>query len=282
MPEAQGPNAEQIEYWNEQAGPQWVRQQEQLDGLIGPIGSVGIERAAPVAGERVLDVGCGCGQSSLLLAERVAPGGRVTGLDISQPMLARARERAEAVGAAADFTNADAQTYDFAAEYDLIFSRFGVMFFAEPKRAFANLASALVPGGRITFVCWQAVPRNPWVALPMAAAAQHVEMPAPAAPDAPGPFSFADPERVRGILEGAGFADVGLESLELQLALGGDLEAAVQFLEQVGPTSRLVRDAAPDVLQAVRGAMRAAVQPFVSAGGVRMPSATWIVTGRRL
>jgi hypothetical protein len=115
----------------------------------------------------------------------------------------------------------------------------------------------------------------------MGAAAQHVEMPAPAGPDAPGPFAFADPDRVRGILEGAGFADVGLESLELSLLLGGDLEGAVQFLEQVGPTSRLVRDASDDVLSAVRASMRAAVEPFVQADGVRMPSATWIVTARR-
>ena len=198
-------NTEQREYWNEQAGPTWVRNQERLDAQIQPWGELALNALAAAPGEAVLDVGCGCGATSLALAAQVGPEGRVVGLDLSGPMLARARERAAAEGRAnVSFLQADAQTHAFAPEFDALFSRFGVMFFDDPPAAFANLAGALRPGGRLSFACWQGREQNGWVSIPMAALIGEVELPPPPAPDAPGPFALGDPDRLRALLEGAG------------------------------------------------------------------------------
>lgn len=281
--EGAGPNAEQIVYWNEQAGPKWATLQDRIDQQIRPLGELAMVRAALAAGERVLDVGCGCGDTTLALARRVAPGGSVLGLDISAPMLARARERlAEAgLGAAVSFLQADAQTHAFApAAFDVLYSRFGVMFFADPPAAFANLRRALRPGGRLAFVCWQAATDNPWMLVPMAAALQHLPPPELPPPGAPGPFAFADPERVRGILAAAGYADVALEPVQMTLTIGGgDLDQTVDFLLQMGPTARALRDTTDAaVVTRVAAAVREALLPYATPDGVRMDSASWIVT----
>lgn len=219
--EAKGPNAEQITHWNETFGHRWVELQEMLDAQIGPLGSTAQERARISMSERVLDVGCGCGQSSLQIAERVGTSGHVLGIDISEPMLARAIERASGLEQAS-FENADAQLHEFkASDFDLVYSRFGVMFFADPPAAFANFRRALKPGGRLAFVCWQAAPRNQWILVPMLAIAKHVPLPPPPEPGTPGPMSLADTDRTRGILETAGFEDVAFEDLTGELSIRG-------------------------------------------------------------
>jgi len=282
--DAAGPNAEQIRFWNETLGPRWVEQQEMLDAQISPLGLAAMERARVLPGERAIDVGCGCGQSSLQLAERVGPAGAVLGVDIAAPMLARARARA-AGRANLRFVQADAQTHRFDAPYDLVFSRFGVMFFADPAAAFANLAGALRPGGRVAFVCWQALDRNPWVLAPLRAVAGIVALPAPPPPGSPGPFGFADPERVRGVLAGAGFSQVALEPHEGELSLGAQrgLDGAVEFMLEMGPVGAALREAGADAT--VRGraaaAIREALAPFATPGGVRVGYAAWIATARR-
>ena len=279
---ASGPNAEQIRVWNELSGPRWVASEAVLDAQIGPLGLAAMERARVAADERVLDVGCGCGQTSLQLAEKVGPRGSVTGLDISSPMLERARARAAERGFAhARFLNADAQTAALdAAAYDLVFSRFGVMFFADPKAAFTNLRASLAPGGRVTFVCWQELGLNPWMRLPLAAAARHIPFAPPPGPDAPGPFSFAAPARVRGILEAAGFADVAIDPLEQELLVGGsggDLEQAVAVTLELGPMAAALREADPALRPRVADAVREALAPFATPAGVKLGSAAWIV-----
>ena len=199
--EAAGPNAAQIDYWNATAGPSWVAAQEGLDIELRPWGEKAIATLAPVAGARMIDVGCGCGATTLMLAERVGPGGRVLGADISAPMLALARQRAEAAGLAqASFIQADAQTHAFEPA-DGVFSRFGVMFFADPAAAFANLRAALTERGRVVFVCWRALEHNPWMGVPVAAIAPLLpQAPQAPQPGAPGPFAFADGDRVHAIL----------------------------------------------------------------------------------
>jgi SAM-dependent methyltransferase len=280
----EGPNAEQIKYWNETAGPKWIGLQRTIDAQIAPLGRAAMDAVRPAPGERVLDVGCGCGQTSLELARRVSPGGSVLGIDIATDMLAAARAEAESSGVEnVTFENADAQTYGFApASFDVAFSRFGVMFFIDSQAAFANIARAIRPGGRLAFVCWQALPLNPWMAVPMAAALAHVAFTPPASHDAPGPFAFADGERVHRILERAGFADVHGEAHHAQLTLGGgDLDGTTDFVLQLGPTGAVLREATQDVRDRVRIAVRSALEPYATPDGVRMDSATWIFTARR-
>jgi SAM-dependent methyltransferase len=280
---ASGPNAEQIEYWNEQSGPKWVALQDLLDSMISPLGELVMERAAIQPGERVLDVGCGCGQTSLQLAKRVGARGKVLGVDVSGVMLARARERAAAAGATqVEFLLADAQTAALPrAGFDLLFSRFGVMFFAEPAAAFSNLRRALAKRGRLAFVCWQPLTKNAWMAVPLAAAAQHIKLPPPPLPGAPGPFSFADPERVARILDQAGFADVALESCETRIAFGGGLDGATRFLlEGAGPTTQALRDASEAERETVRNAVRKALEPHLTPRGVELGASVWIATAR--
>lgn len=281
---AEGPNAEQIRYWNEQAGPKWVALQEQLDLQLRDLGTKAIDRAAIVHGEAILDLGCGCGSTSLELARRTDQTGSVLGVDISAPMLEVARRRARDAGLRnVRFELADAQTHQFScSSRDIAFSRFGVMFFADPVAAFANVRRALKPGGRLAFVCWQALAKNPWMALPLAAVAQHVPLPPPAGPDAPGPFSFADRDRVSGILKAAGFSDVALDSVEEPLTIGGtpDLDAAVEFLLMLGPTQALLAQADETVRAQVLKAVRASIAPHHGPSGVQLPAAAWIVRAR--
>ena len=279
-----GPNAEQITYWNETAGPKWVALQDVLDQQIRPLGWAAMERVGIASGERVLDVGCGTGDTTVDLARRVGLRGAVTAIDLSAPMLASARQRAAGIGNVT-FQPADAQTTRFEAGYfDVCFSRFGVMFFVDPVAAFSNLHSALRPGGRLGFVCWQALPKNPWMQVPLAAAARHITLPPPPEPGTPGPFSFADPERVRGILGRAGFTDLAFDDHRATLTIGGGqgLDEVVEILlTGVGPTSAALRQADPTVRPTVAASVREALAPYhVPGAGVRMDGSCWLVTGR--
>jgi SAM-dependent methyltransferase len=278
-----GPNAQQVEYWNQQAGPRWVSHQELLDAQIAPLGRLALERAALAGGERVIDVGCGCGDSTLEIARRVGAAGAVLGVDLSAVMLERARERSRAAEAGnAVFLQADAQTHAFEpASFDLLYSRFGVMFFADPVAAFANLRRALRAPGRLVFVCWQPLARNPWALVPLAAAAKHVDLPKPPPPGGPGPFAFGDPDHVRGILGEAGWQQVDFEPVESELSIGGaELDSAVQFLLGIGPAAAALRDASREQRALVASAIREAIAPFSTPEGVRMRGATWVVRAR--
>jgi SAM-dependent methyltransferase len=279
-------NAEQRAFWNEQAGPLWVAHQERLDRQIGPHGEAALAKLAAQPGERVLDLGCGCGDSSLALARAVGPTGRVLGVDLSEPMLARARERAAAAGLAhAAFRAADLQTAPLEpGAFDAAFSRFGVMFFADPGLAFANVRRALRPGGRLAFVCWRPVAENPWVRVPMAAAAPLLSLPPPPPEGTPGPFAFGDAARVRRILTEAGFESVVIEPADLVMEPGGgDPDEAADLFLQVGPLAFALREAGADeALRAkVRGAVREAFAPHVRNGRVALGSAVWLVRARR-
>jgi len=269
-------NADQITYWNETAGPVWVAMQDALDAQLRPFGEVAMAALAPREGERLIDVGCGCGDTTLTLARRVGAGGAVTGADISGPMLAVARSRAEAANVAqARFIQADAQTHAFEPA-DGVFSRFGVMFFADPAAAFANLRGALKPGGRLAFVCWRTLGENPWMSTPGAAVA--ALLPAPAAPPdphAPGPFAFGDHDRLRGLLKAGGFADIAIERHEAQIRWP-DLDTAVRLALRVGPAGTAAREN-PGLREKIEAAVRGALAPHASADGVALASATWTV-----
>jgi SAM-dependent methyltransferase len=282
MPLTAGPasNDAQIDYWNTSAGETWVERQAQLDRQLAGLGLEAQRALAPVAGERILDVGCGCGDSTLQLAARAGPAGAVVGVDVSTPMLEVARRRPAPDGSARpEFRQADAQTADLGrASFDAAFSRFGVMFFADPAAAFANIRSALRLGGRLAFVCWRAFQDNPWMREPMAAAAPLLPEQPPVDLTAPGPFAFADQGRVRSILAEAGFADIAIVPFDTEIG-GSGVEEAVQLTLRVGPLGRLLREL-PHMTEAVTAAVRAAIEPYDTAAGVLMPAAVWVVTAR--
>jgi SAM-dependent methyltransferase len=275
----EAPNAGQIAYWNEAAGPTWVQAQDPLDRQLAPLGARAMAALAPAAGERVLDIGCGAGATSLALAEAVGPAGSVLGVDISAPLLAAARARA-ADAPNLRFAQADAQAWPFdPASFDAAFSRFGVMFFADPTAAFGNIHGALRPGGRLAFVCWRRPEESPIITLPMQAAIPHLpEPPQPPTPGAPGPFAFADPDRVRAILDAAGFGEVALQPHDEKVG-GGDLETAVGMAFKIGPMGTLIREQ-PHLRPKVEAAVREAMAAHDTPDGVKLNAAVWIVTAR--
>jgi ubiquinone/menaquinone biosynthesis C-methylase UbiE len=277
---ANDPNADQIAYWNGPAGQRWVHRQEEQDALLAPVAEVLLERAAARAGEFVLDIGCGWGGIAMELARRVAPGGRVLGIDVSEHMLARARELAPP-GLPIEFVLGDATIYPFEPDKaDLLVSRFGVMFFADPARSFANIRQGLRRGARVVFACWREPRANPWLMLPLEAAYRHVPRLPEVGPEDPGAFSFAAESRVREILGRAGFAAVHLEpvGLTLDIAISAGLEAAVATAIGIGPTSRAL-DGQPQALQAAATqAIAAALQRHLSGDRVPLAGAIWIVT----
>ena len=271
-------NQAQFEYWNDQGGRAWAELQAVLDRQIAPLGVRALAALAVTQGEQILDVGCGCGDTSLDLARRVGPSGAVTGIDLSSHMLEVAKTRAAGL-ANLRFLQADAQTAGFETPFDAAFSRFGVMFFADPVAAFRNIHAALRNGGRIGFVCWRAPAENVWMMAPLQAALRYVPPPPPDDPEAPGPFAFARPERIRAILTDAGFTDLRIEAWNQDVG-GFDLKTAVMLALRVGPLGRILREA-PEHRENVTGAVRDVLAGYDTADGVKMPSASWIVTARR-
>jgi SAM-dependent methyltransferase len=272
-------NAEQIAYWNSAAARRWLSLDAKQDVVFAPITEALFGRARLVAGERVLDVGCGGGGTTIEIARRVGRSGRAIGLDVSSPMLDEARRRAP-LGSPIDFILADAATHGFApASFDALVSRFGVMFFADPVAAFANLRGALKPGGRIVFACWRAAKLNAWQMTPLRAALRCVPRLPEIGPDGPGPFSFADDGRVRRILERAGFAAVELAAidLEIDIAAGQGFESAVATAQSIGAASRAMEGRPEHERAAAIEEIRAALAPLRRGETLPLGAAIWIV-----
>jgi SAM-dependent methyltransferase len=275
-------NADQIAYWNGPGGQRWADRQEVQDILLAPVADILIDRAKPETGERVIDVGCGSGATTVALARKVGPTGYVFGVDVSAPMLARARQNAPPE-LPVDFALADATVHPFdPVNFDLLASRFGVMFFAEPELSFANMRGALRPSGRLAFVCWREPRENPWMMAPLQAVYRHApKLPQPG-PDDPGPFSFASEARVHRILGRAGFTRIAMEpcNLVLDIAIGRGLDAAVQGALEIGPASRALQDQPADVRAAAAGSIREALAPFSKGQTVPLDASIWLVTAR--
>ncbi|MGA7995803.1 MAG: methyltransferase domain-containing protein [Bradyrhizobium sp.] len=275
-------NADQIAYWNGPGGQRWADRQQSQDILLAPVADLLIERARPVAGERIVDVGCGSGAVSIALAHKAGPGGHVQGIDISGPMLVRARQVAPA-GLPVEFVLADATVYPFApGSFDLLASRFGVMFFAEPARSFANLRRGMKPSGRLAFACWREPRENPFFMAPLQAVYKHVPKMPPQGPEDPGPFAFASEARVQRILGEAGFTGVAMEpcNLSLDVAIGRGLDAAVQGALEIGPAARALAEQSPEVVAAATSSIREALAPLVRGQTVPLAAAIWIVTAK--
>ena len=275
-----GLHAEQVAFWSGPGGEHWVAEQARMEAMLAPVADAVLAHAAARPGEIVLDVGCGYGITAARLARAVGPGGRVIGLDVSAPMLALARTRT------ADITNvewieADAATYAFApASVDLVFSRFGVMFFGDPTAAFANLRRALRPGGRLAFACWRTAEENPWLQIPAKAVAAHVSLPPRPGPEDPGMLSFGDPARVTRILTGAGFAAPRFTKFDLSIDIGAGngLEDATRQALSMRPVRQAIEEQPEPVRAAATASVRAALAPYASANTVGLPGAVWLVS----
>jgi len=282
IPAGHAQNADQIAYWNGPAGKRWADRQQAQDVLLGPVADILVDRARLKAGERVIDVGCGSGATTIAFAQKVGPSGHALGIDLSEPMLARARARASN-GLPVDFVLADATVYPFDPEnFDLLASRFGVMFFAEPVLSFANIRKALRPSGRVAFACWREPRENPWMMTPLQAVYKHAPKLPPQGPEDPGPFAFASEERVHRILGAAGFRGIAMEAcpLSLDIAIGNGLDAAVQSALGIGPAHRALEGQPPEVVAAATNSIRDALAPFAKGDAVALPGSIWIVTAR--
>lgn len=283
MPNASDNHEAQRVYWDGAGGAKWLKRSADVDANVAPAQKAAIETADIRSGARVLDIGCGCGASSLAIAERVGASGRVLGVDISQAMIAEAR-RASRGMRQVEFRVADASRDDFSeARFDRMFSRFGVMFFGDPAAAFAHLRGALAPDGKLAFVCWRPVVENPWMRVPFNAVCKHAPRPPRPGPEDPGPFSFAEPERVTRILTQAGFAQPQFTKFDwdMDIALGGGLEAAVESAATIGPAGAALTDQPPEIRAAAYEELRRELAPYEKDGRVPLAAAVWIVSASR-
>jgi SAM-dependent methyltransferase len=256
----------------------WVEVREPLELQLAPLGRRALAALAPRPGESVLDIGCGGGETTLELARLIAPDGTVVGIDLSAAVLTFAQRAANGYERMR-FVQADAQVFPFEpASFDAAFSRFGVMFFADPTAAFINIRRSLRPNGRVAFVCWRALEENPIDIVPLRAASAHLP-PQPAHdPDGPGPFAFANPDRVRGILESAGFGEIEITAHDEQVG-SGDLDTMLAICLRVGALGKILREN-PELRAAALPAVRSALAAHDGPDGVRLNAATWVVTAR--
>lgn len=274
-------------FWNGPAGATWAENATELDALSAEAGAVLLAAAAFAPGERVLDIGCGTGATSLAAARAVGPSGRVTGIDISAPMLAGARAARERAGLGnLDLIEGDAARHPLPeAGFDAIVSRFGVMFFADPVAAFRAIGRTLRPGGRIVFVAWAGPEANPWftVARRVAEARLGPSAEPPAAPEAPGPMAFRDLDRVRGILTAAGLDAVTGETHAIALGHPGGIAGLGALSVRVGPAAARLREAAaaPETAAALREDLARAFAAFDTPAGPRIPAAIHLLRGLR-
>lgn len=268
-------NQEQIDYWNGNAGTTWVNSQESMDVMLAPLTAPLLEAASAQSGERCIDVGCGCGDTSLQLAQT---GANVWGVDISQPMLERAADRAKSLDLQnTTFSTADAAAEKFSAEHDLVFSRFGVMFFADPVSAFRNLHSSLLATGRLCFLCWQPPGKNPWMSTAGAAIKPFMQEPAtPPDPRAPGPFAFADTDYLNGLLDQAGFKNIDISPVTAQMHIADNLDDAVEFQQRIGPLARALSELEGEQQEHALAAARAELSKHMTDDGLNLGASCWL------
>jgi SAM-dependent methyltransferase len=279
MAPTQAFNEDQYTRWNGIDGEYWTTNQDRLDRMLAPVTGPLLAFAAPLPGSTVIDVGCGCGATTIEFARAVGPSGRVVGIDLSERMLALAAERLRAFDNTTCLLGDAAELALHNLGADLIVSRFGVMFFGDPLAAFTNLRRGLAAGGRLRFACWRSINENPWLQIPLHAVYEHApRLPKPD-PEEPGPFAFADTARVTRILTAAGFTAPSFTPLNLQMdiAAGGTLEDAVSQASATGPAKRVLADQPDEIRAAASESIRRALTAYASEAGVRLTGAVWLV-----
>ncbi|HIG49965.1 MAG TPA: class I SAM-dependent methyltransferase [Gammaproteobacteria bacterium] len=275
-------NKNQRDFWSGKGGDIWVERQNAMDTMLSPLGEAALNKLNLNEGENVLDIGCGCGHTTLNIAKRISPDGQVTGLDISEPMLKRAKESANEMSISnASFNCVDVQTDDIGEEvYSAAFSRFGVMFFEDPIAAFRNINKSLITGASLSFVCWQSPALNPWQSLFIEAVKKYVDLPSPP-PRSPSPFAFMESEYVSSILEESNFQNIMIEGHEAEVNMfsGRSLSDSVKDYISINPVvSGMLKDSTEQEKTEIINSAIEAFSPYYSAKGLMFPSATWLVT----
>ena len=272
-------NDEQAKLWKGSGGQGWVEAQAVLDRMFKPFEDLLVAAVSAGSRGRVLDVGCGTGSTTLAFARVLGPEGHSVGIDISDPMIAAARARADREGTSAAFICASAEDHAFEpAAFDMVVSRFGVMFFNDSVRAFANLRRAATSGGGLRFIAWRSASENPFMTTAERAAASLLpELPA-RRPDAPGQFAFANGQRVRTILEDSGWTDIDVRPIDVACTIAE--EDLHLYLTRIGPVARLLQEMDDRVRAHIVEAVRPAFDPYVHGTDVRFNAACWMVGAR--
>ena len=272
-----------IHHWPSEASELYLRDADRIEALNGPFGEAMLDAAALKSGERVLDVGCGCGTTAVEAARRVRPGGTVVGVDVTAALLDRARREASACGVdTIDLVEADAQTHTFAeGAFDVVISRFGIMFFDNPTSAFTNLGRAVRTGGRLAIVCPADPLHSEWIAIAFTAAAAHVGVPNLGPPGAPGPFAFADEQRLERTIVSGGFHHVTVEAITRAVRIGDNVDDVAAFITSLPEGRQLLAGRPDQTVRAVLGALKSGFAPHATADGVIVHETAWLATARR-
>ena len=278
-------NKNQKDFWSGKGGDNWVERQNAMDTMLSPLGEAALNKLNFNEEENVLDIGCGCGHTTLNIAKRIGPSGNVTGLDISEPMLKRAKESAvEKSITNTSFKCVDVQTEDLGDQiYSAAFSRFGVMFFEDSIAAFKNINKSLISGGYLSFVCWQSPAVNPWQSLFIQEVKKFLDLPSPP-PRSPGPFAFMESEYVSSILEESKFQDITIEGHEAEVNMfsGRSLSDSVKDYISINPVvTQMLKESSENQIAEIVNSGIEAFSPYYSEKGLIFPSATWLVTARK-
>jgi len=282
MPEV---NKNQKDFWSGKGGDIWVERQNAMDTMLSPLGEAALNKLNFNEKENVLDIGCGCGHTTLNIAKRIGPSGKVTGLDISEPMLKRAKESAIEMSITnTSFKCVDVQTEDLGDQvYSAAFSRFGVMFFEDSITAFKNINKSLMSGSSLSFVCWQSPAVNPWQSLFIQEIKKFLDLPSPP-PRSPGPFAFMESEYVSSILEESKFQDITIEGYEAEVNMfsGRSLSDSVKDYISINPVvSGMLKESSENKVTEILNSATEAFSPYYTEKGLIFPSATWLVTARK-
>ena len=278
-------NKNQKDFWSGKGGDIWVERQNAMDTMLSPLGEAALNKLNFNEEENVLDIGCGCGHTTLNIAKRIGPSGNVTGLDISEPMLKRAKESTFEMSITnASFKCVDVQTEDLGDQiYSAAFSRFGVMFFEDSIAAFKNINKSLISGGYLSFVCWQSPAVNPWQSLFIQEIKKFLDLPSPP-PRSPGPFAFMESEYVSSILEESKFQDITIEGHEAEVNMfsGRSLSDSVKDYISINPVvTQMLKESSENQIDEIVNSGIEAFSPYYSEKGLIFPSATWLVTARK-
>ena len=278
-------NKNQKDFWSGKGGDIWVERQNAMDTMLSPLGEAALNKLNFNKEENVLDIGCGCGHTTLNIAKRIGPSGNVTGLDISEPMLKRAKESAVEMSITnTSFKCVDVQTEDLGDQiYSTAFSRFGVMFFEDSVAAFKNINKSLISGGYLSFVCWQSPAVNPWQSLFIQEVKKFLDLPSPP-PRSPGPFAFMESEYVSSILEESKFQDITIEGHEAEVNMfsGRSLSDSVKDYISINPVvTQMLKESSENQIAEIVNSGIEAFSPYYSEKGLIFPSATWLVTARK-